>query len=98
MGEVYTFDTNTEEIQLKFSLVDANESKIRNNEETYFKDGSLYVLRYSEDKKEKYYLEEYDLTNGNRVSSIDITGLSELLSSVQRKSIYSYDLKVFDTQ
>ena len=98
LGEVYTFDTNTEEIQLKFSLEDASESKIRNNEETYFKDGSLFVLRYSEDKKEKYYLEEYDLNNGNRVSSLDITGLSELLSSVQRKSIYSYDLKVFDTQ
>lgn len=96
LGDVYTFDTKNEEIQKKFSIENASKSKIRHNEETYFKDNSLYVLRYSDEKKEKYYLEEYNLDNGSRVNTLDITGFHDLLSSVQKKSIYSYDLKVLD--
>lgn len=96
LGDVYTFDTKNEEIQKKFSIENASKSKIRHNEETYFKDNSLYVLRYSDEKKEKYYLEEYNLDNGSRVNTLDITGFHDLLSSVQKKSIYSYDLKVLE--
>ena len=96
LGDVYTFDTKNEEIQKKFSIENASKSKIRHNEETYFKDNSLYVLRYSDEKKEKYYLEVYNLDNGSRVNTLDITGFHDLLSSVQKKSIYSYDLKVLE--
>ena len=96
LGDVYTFDTSNEKIQKKFSIENASQSKVRNNEETYFKDDSLFVLRYSDDKKEKYYLEEYSLDNGTLQNTLDITGFHELLSNVKRKSIYSYDLKVLN--
>lgn len=94
LGNIYTFNTSTQKIKKKFSLIDANQSKIRHNEETYFKDNYLYVLRYNEKKKEKYYLEQYSLDSGERIKSTPIKNFDNISRSIKGKNIYSYDLKV----
>ncbi|QUG43132.1 hypothetical protein KD050_07835 [Psychrobacillus sp. INOP01] len=96
LGDVYTFNTANQKITKKFTLNNASHSKIRHNEETYFKDNYLYVLRYSEKKDNKYYLEKYLLDDGKLSESMDIIGFDELLRSIKRKNVYSYDLKILD--
>lgn len=94
MGDIYSFDLNKLNVLKEFSFKNINASSTRYNEEIYFKDEDLYVLRYDEKKKEHYYLETYSLKNGNLVDSFDILGLHELLESSNIKGLYSYDLKV----
>lgn len=94
LGEIYSFDLNTHAVSKAFTLKKASQSKIRHNEETYFNDGNLYVLRYSEDKKGDYYLETYSLEKGNLTDSFDINGLDEIINHSSSKKVYSYDLKV----
>ncbi|GEL05506.1 hypothetical protein [Rummeliibacillus stabekisii] len=94
LGDVYTFNTSTQKIKKKFSLINANQSKIRHNEETYFKDNYLYVFRYNEKKSGKYYLEQYSLDSGELIKSTDIQNFDKLSKSIRGKNIYSYDLKV----
>lgn len=94
LGEIYSFDLKTHAVSKAFKLKKANQSKIRHNEETYFKDGNLYVLRYSEDKNGYYYLETYSLDKGKLIDSFDINGLDEIINHSSSKKVYSYDLKV----
>ncbi|KMY28993.1 hypothetical protein ACZ11_17850 [Lysinibacillus xylanilyticus] len=94
LGEIYSFDLKTHAVSKAFKLKKASQSKIRHNEETYFKDGNLYVLRYSEDKNGYYYLETYSLDKGKLIDSFDINGLDEIINHSSSKKVYSYDLKV----
>ncbi|WP_432354387.1 hypothetical protein [Sporosarcina sp. A2] len=94
LGEIYSFELNTTAVSKEFSLNKVNNSKVRNNEETYFKDGNLYVLRYSPDKKEQYYLESYSLEKGILSETIDIHGLDTIIKKSKNKKVYSYDLKI----
>lgn len=94
LGEIYSFDLNTTAVSKEFSLKKVSNSKVRHNEETYFKAGNLYVLRYSPDKKEQYYLESYSLDKGILTESIDIHGLDTIIKESQNKKVYSYDLKI----
>lgn len=94
IGDVYSFDLNELKVLKEFSLKNIAASSTRYNEETYFKDENLYVLRYDEKKKEHYYLETYSLKNGDLVDSFDILGLHELLESSNINGLYSYDLKI----
>ncbi|MFB7637314.1 hypothetical protein [Peribacillus butanolivorans] len=96
LGDVYTFNTLNEKITKKFTIKDASHSKVRHNEETYFKNKYLYILRYSEKNNEKYYLEKYNIGNGKLNETINIKGLNDLLNKNHRKSVYSYDLKILD--
>ncbi|GLC90557.1 hypothetical protein [Lysinibacillus piscis] len=93
LGDIYTFDLTTNKTSKAFQLKEPAQSSIRHNEQTYFKDGYLYVLRYSKEKKNYYYLETYSLDTGKLIDSFDIHGLDKILNS-QRKEPYSYDLKV----
>lgn len=94
LGEIYTFDLNTHKVSSAFKLKKADQSKIRHNEETYFKDGNLYVLRYSKEKNNHYYLETYSLDKEKLTASFDILGLDEIINHSPSKKVYSYDLKV----
>ncbi|WP_039044301.1 hypothetical protein [Sporosarcina sp. ZBG7A] len=94
LGEIYSFNINSTAVSKAFSLNKVSNSKVRHNEETYFKEGNLYVLRYSPDKKEQYYLESYSLEKGILTDSIDIHGLDTIIKESQNKKVYSYDLKI----
>lgn len=94
LGTIYSFNIDTTAVTKEFSLNKASQSGIRNNEETYFKAGNLYVLRYSPDKKEQYYLESYSLEKGILTDSIDIKGLDKIINKSWNKKVYSYDLKI----
>lgn len=94
LGEIYSFNLNTTAVSKEFNLNKVSHSKVRHNEETYFKAGNLYVLRYSPDKKEQYYLESYSLEKGILTDSIDIHGLDTIIKQSQNKKVYSYDLKI----
>lgn len=96
LGDIYSFHLETTAVEKAFSLEKASNSSVRHNEETYFKDGNLYVLRHSPDKKEHYYLETYSLEKGMLTESMDISGLDAILEQSKNKNVYSYDLKVFE--
>ncbi|VDG97979.1 Uncharacterised protein [Lysinibacillus sphaericus] len=94
LGEIYSFNLHSTAVSKEFSLNNVSNSKVRHNEETYFKEGNLYVLRYSPDKKEQYYLESYSLEKGILTGSIDIHGLDTIINESKNKKVYSYDLKI----
>ncbi|WP_040285219.1 hypothetical protein [Sporosarcina koreensis] len=93
---MYSFSTESTAVSQEFTLKNVDASKIRHNEETYFKEGDLYVLRYSPDKQEHYYLETYALDSGDLTDSFDIEGLDAIIQSNKSKNVYSYDLKVLE--
>ncbi|WP_110113499.1 hypothetical protein [Bacillus sp. CGMCC 1.16541] len=95
LGDVYAFNTKTSTLEKAFSLGNnPSQDGVRYNDETYFKDNSLFVLRYDPNKDEKYYLEQYSLDTGSVTDTMEIKGLHHILSNVRNKSIYSYDLKL----
>lgn len=94
LGDVYSFHLPSTTVKKEFSLENAEHSAERHNEETYFKSGELYVLRYSTNKKDPYYLETYSLEKGKLTDSMTIEGLDTIVTSSKNKKVYSYDLKV----
>jgi hypothetical protein len=94
LGEVISFNTKTDAVETAFALKDAHQDGVRHNEELFFKDNLLYVLRYDKKSKEKYRIEVYSLPDGRKVDEKKIKGLNHILQSVKRKSIYSYDFKI----
>ncbi|PGZ94188.1 hypothetical protein [Bacillus sp. AFS029533] len=91
LGDVYTFNTKTEQIQKKFSFVDADKTKVGYNEQVYFQDDHVYYFRFNP-KSEKYTIDVYSLLTGKQESQQEITGIKEVMNQVQKrgKSIYSY--------
>ncbi|MBK3497150.1 hypothetical protein JFL43_20415 [Viridibacillus sp. YIM B01967] len=96
LGEVFTLNTKTNDIAIKFTIKNAPKDGVRHNEETFFQNGNLYVLRYNINAKNKYYIEVYSLKSGEKLNEIKMEGLDKILSSVKGKSIYSYDFKMLD--
>ncbi|MDM5314602.1 hypothetical protein QUF49_01285 [Fictibacillus sp. b24] len=94
LGEVYAFNTKTSKVSNLFTVKDAPQDGVRHNEELFFKDNLLYVVRHNEKLKEKYYIESYSLTEGKKIEDIKIKGLNDILRSIKGKSIYSYDFKM----
>lgn len=98
LGEVTTFHTQTNLIKTKFKIDYHVADGVRYNEQTYFKDDQLYVLRYDENKKNKYYLEIYSLKSGKKMKEIEVTGMNEIINSVRGgKKIYAYDFKMLSS-
>ncbi|MGG4488139.1 hypothetical protein [Metabacillus idriensis] len=95
LGEVYAFDTKTKKSRITFTIEEAPQDGVRHNEETFFKDNHLHVVRFNEKANNKYSIEKYSLDNGDKMDEYEIKGLEDILNSVRGKSIYSYDLKVF---
>lgn len=94
LGEIITFDTQTSQVKTSFTIKNATQDGVRHNEEIFFNKEHLYVVRYDEDTTEKYFIENYSLITGDRIETIKIYGLNEILKSVKDKSIYSYDFKM----
>lgn len=94
LGEIYAFDTKNSKVRNLFTVKDAPQDGVRHNEELFFKDDHLYVVRHNEKTKEKYYIEHYSLTERKKIEEIKIKGLNDILRSIKGKSIYSYDFKM----
>ncbi|OOE14830.1 hypothetical protein [Fictibacillus arsenicus] len=94
LGEIITFDTQTSKVKTSFTIKNATQDGVRHNEEIFFNREHVYVVRYAEEMKEKYFIENYSLITGERIKTIKINGLNEILKSVKGKSIYSYDFKM----
>jgi hypothetical protein len=94
LGGIITFDTQTKKVKISFTLKNATKDGVRHNEEIYFNREHVYVVRYDENTKEKYFIENYSLITRDRIETIKINGLNDILKSVKGKSIYSYDFKM----
>ncbi len=94
LGEVFAFDTKTQEMTKKFTMKNVRKDGVRFHEQLFYKDDNLYVVRHDEKLKEKYYIEHYSLTEGKKIENIKINGLNDILKSIKGKSIYSYDFKM----
>ncbi|MFD3449509.1 hypothetical protein ACFDTO_33560 [Microbacteriaceae bacterium 4G12] len=96
-GEVFVFHTETSSMTKKFKIDYHVTDGVRYNEQIFFKDDQLYVLRYDEDRKNKYYIENYSLKDGKKVKETEVTGMDKIIKSVRGgKSVHAYDFKVFD--
>ncbi|ANC79064.1 hypothetical protein ABE65_020560 [Fictibacillus phosphorivorans] len=94
LGEVFAFDTKTQEMTKKFTMKNVRKDGVRFHEQLFYKDDNLYVVRHDAKLKEKYYIEHYSLTKGKKIENIKINGLNDILQSIKGKSIYSYDFKM----
>ncbi|WP_088013012.1 hypothetical protein [Gottfriedia acidiceleris] len=94
LGEVYTMDTTSNLVKKKFTIENPRKGPYRYGEQTYFKNDSLYVVRYHSKKKVKYYIEQYSLKTGKKTKVVQMKGVEEILSSVKGKSVHSYDFKI----
>ncbi|MEH7512440.1 hypothetical protein V7146_06850 [Gottfriedia acidiceleris] len=94
LGDVYTVDTTSNLVKKKFTIENPRKGPYRYGEETYFKNDSLYVVRYNSKKKIKYYFEQYSLETGKKTKVVQMKGVEEILSSVKGKSVHSYDFKI----
>lgn len=92
LGDVYTFDTATEQSQLAFSLANAGSSRVSYSEEVYFQNGHLYYFSYHPESSE-YTIVQHELSSGKLVKQQRIDGLEELMKKIRRKGkrAYSYD-------
>ncbi|MEC2559508.1 hypothetical protein P9W86_23145 [Bacillus cereus] len=99
LGEITTFNTKTNLVNLKFKIDYHVTNGTRYNEQTFFKDDKLYVFLYDTDRKNKFYIEIYSLKNGNKIKEIEVRGMEEIINSVQGgKSIHAYDFKILGLQ
>lgn len=94
LGEVYTVDTTSNIVKKKFIIENPRKGPYRYGEQTYFKNDSMFVVRYNSKKKVKYYFEQYSLENGKKINEVQMKGVDEILSSVKGKSVHSYDFKI----
>ncbi|XRG79683.1 hypothetical protein V5E38_05010 [Rossellomorea sp. GAMAL-10_SWC] len=66
LGDVYTVDITRNIVKKKFTIKNPRKGPYRYGEQTYFKNDSLYVVRYDSKKKVKYYFEQYSLETGKK--------------------------------
>ena len=95
LGEVITFNTETNAVNPKFKIDYHVTDGVRYNEQTYFENDQLYVLRYNEKQEHKYSIETYSLTTGKKIKTTKIKDMDQIITSVKGgKSIYAYDFKI----
>ncbi|WP_129689180.1 hypothetical protein [Gottfriedia acidiceleris] len=94
LGDVYTVDTTSNIVKKKFTIENPRKGPYRYGEQTYFKNDSMFVVRYDSKKKVKYYFEQYSLETGKKTNEVQMNGVDEILSSVKGKSVHSYDFKI----
>ncbi|XLP22100.1 hypothetical protein ACFMB7_27050 [Bacillus toyonensis] len=97
LGNVITFNTQTNTVNTKFKIDYSETDGVRYNEQTFFQGDQLHVLRYNKNRKNNYYIEIYSLKDGKKIKETEISGMEEILKSVRGgKSIHAYDFKVLD--
>ncbi|MFB7139110.1 hypothetical protein ACFCYN_05635 [Gottfriedia sp. NPDC056225] len=91
LGDVYTFNTKTEQVQKKFSLIDADKTVLYYNEQVYFRGNYVYYFR-DNPKNNKFSIEVYNLKTGKLETHQEIKGINEIMTQVTKKgkSIYAY--------
>ncbi|PGM54821.1 hypothetical protein [Bacillus sp. AFS053548] len=94
LGDVYTVDITRNIVKKKFTIKNPRKGPYRYGEQTYFKNDSLYVVRYDSKKKVKYYFEQYSLETGKKTKVVQMKGVEEILSSIKGKSVHSYDFQI----
>ncbi|PGW29670.1 hypothetical protein [Bacillus cereus] len=95
LGNVITFNTQTNTVNTKFKIDYSVTDGVRYNEQTFFQGDQLYVLRYDKNRKNNYYIEVYSLKDGKKIKETEISGMEEIIKSVKGgKSIHAYDFKV----
>ncbi|MEI4623907.1 hypothetical protein KFD70_27425 [Bacillus pfraonensis] len=99
LGNVIMFNTQTNTVNTKFKIDYHVTDGVRYNEQTFFKDNQLHVLRYDKNRKSKYYIEIYSLKNGKKIKESEVIGMEEIINSVRGgKSIHAYDFKVLGSK
>ncbi|PEP81719.1 hypothetical protein CN581_11065 [Bacillus toyonensis] len=97
LGNVITFNTQTNIVNTKFKIDYSETDGVRYNEQTFFQGDQLHVLRYNKNRKNNYYIEIYSLKDGKKIKETEISGMEEIFKSVRGgKSIHAYDFKVLD--
>ncbi|OTW74504.1 hypothetical protein BK702_33890 [Bacillus thuringiensis serovar cameroun] len=97
LGNVITFNTQTNTVNTKFKIDYSETDGVRYNEQTFFQGDQLHVLRYNKNRKNNYYIEIYSLKDGKKIKETEISGMEEIFKSVRGgKSIHAYDFKVLD--
>ncbi|HDR7431906.1 TPA: hypothetical protein QCX20_005418 [Bacillus toyonensis] len=97
LGNVITFNTQTNTVNTKFTIDYSETDGVRYNEQTFFQGDQLHVLRYNKNRKNNYYIEIYSLKDGKKIKETEISGMEEIFKSVRGgKSIHAYDFKVLD--
>ncbi|PEI82861.1 hypothetical protein COF80_12785 [Bacillus toyonensis] len=97
LGNVITFNTQTNIVNTKFKIDYSETDGVRYNEQTFFQWDQLHVLRYNKNRKNNYYIEIYSLKDGKKIKETEISGMEEIFKSVRGgKSIHAYDFKVLD--
>ncbi|MBK5431784.1 hypothetical protein [Bacillus sp. TH25] len=97
LGNVITFNTQTNTVNTKFKIDYSVTDGVRYNEQTFFQGDQLYVLRYDKNRKNNYYIEIYSLKDGKKIKETEISCMEEIVKSVRGgKSIHAYDFKVLD--
>ena len=83
LGDVITFNTETNAVNLKFKIDYHVTDGVRYNEQTYFEDDQLYVLRYNEKQEHKYSIETYSLTTGKKLKLLQSKTWIKLLHQLK---------------
>ncbi len=94
LGDVYSVDITSNLVKKKFTIENPRKGPYRYGEKTYFKNDSMFVVRYDSKKKVKYYFEQYSLETGKKTNVVQMSGVDKNLSSVKGKSVHSYDFKI----
>ncbi|GKV57599.1 hypothetical protein NCCP2222_35460 [Sporosarcina sp. NCCP-2222] len=95
LGEVHRFNTKTGEAEPSFQIEGIEESSPYMAEQTFFKEGDLYVFRYDA-SSESHVIDTYDLASGERIEEQPVTGLEEMYQLVKQKGkrVAAYDFFV----
>lgn len=95
LGNVITFNTQTNTVNTKFKINYNVTDGVRYNEQTFFQCDQLNVLRYDKIRKNNSYIEIYSLKDGKKIEETEVSGMEEIVKSVRGgKSIHAYDFKV----
>lgn len=88
-GDVYAFELDTKILKRQFTFENYERQQHDNDEMLDFQQNSIFFFRFDENKN-IHLLEEY-LYNGEKLETVEISGLKEL---VRNKRVYLYDFKI----
>lgn len=100
LGEVHIYNTITKTVEPSFFIEGIDEASPYMAEQTFFKDGNLYIFRYDADmgdeKTRSHVIDTYDLTLQKRTNEITVEGIDSMYTYAKQKGkrISSYDFFV----
>ena len=95
VGDVYSFDLETEQAKKAFTLTGASVGAKKMSEQIYFEGEHLHFYRYHEKSKSRS-IDTYDLPTGKLVEELPLTGIEVMYDDTIQKSkrISAYDFIV----